>query len=87
MNVASDTYPQASADGTYDYRKTVSLKAMTATFAKAFGKSNLALERRAVFVHGVAEPPIAWSSRIASAWTVERQHSSPIMLSSSQLSY
>ena len=55
MQVMRDTYPKAAADGTYEYRKTVSLKALTAAFAKAFGGQPLDLDRRVVIIHGV--PP------------------------------
>lgn len=37
MKVPSDTYPKASVDGVFTYRKTVSLQAMNTAFAKAFG--------------------------------------------------
>jgi hypothetical protein len=77
MHVASDTYPKASADGTYDYRKTVSLKAMTAAFAKAFGNPDLALDRRVVFVHGVA-PAAALAGSVASLGTIPAQVTLPI---------
>lgn len=53
MNVAHGTYPKASAAGTYTYRQTVSLKALTAAFAKAFKDQTLDLDRRVVFIHGV----------------------------------
>lgn len=53
MDIPSDTYPKASADGTYNYQVKVSLKALQAGFAKAFGDRNLDLDRRVVFIHGV----------------------------------
>jgi hypothetical protein len=54
MDVAHGTYPKASATGTYIYRETVALKELTAAFAKAFNGQTLDLDRRVVFVHGVA---------------------------------
>lgn len=54
MDVAHGTYPKASAAGTYTYQQTVSLKGLTAAFAKAFNDQTLDLDRRVVFVHGVA---------------------------------
>jgi hypothetical protein len=77
MQVASDTYPKASAGGTYDYRKTVSLKGMTAAFASAFGHSDLALDRRVVFVHGVA-PTAALAASVASLGTIPAHVTLPI---------
>lgn len=56
MNVAEGEYPKASADGSYEYRKTVSLKALSAAFSKAFDGSMLDLDRRVVLVHGTAKP-------------------------------
>lgn len=53
MDVAHGTYPKASAAGTYTYRQTVSLKGLTAAFAKAFNDQTLDLDRRVVFIHGV----------------------------------
>lgn len=53
MDVAHGTYPKASAAGTYTYQQTVSLKGLTAAFAKAFNDQTLDLERRVVFIHGV----------------------------------
>ncbi len=52
MNVAEGTYPKASADGTYEYRRTVSLQALSAAFSKAFDGSKLDLDRRVVLIHG-----------------------------------
>jgi hypothetical protein len=54
MNVAEGTYPKASADGTYEYRRTVSLQALSAAFAKAFDGSKLDLDRRVVLIHGTS---------------------------------
>ncbi len=53
MQIARGTYPEASADGTSQYQKTVSLKALEAAFVKAFGDQELDLDRRVVFIHGV----------------------------------
>ncbi|MGH8157335.1 MAG: hypothetical protein ACREPQ_04405 [Rhodanobacter sp.] len=53
MQIASDSYPRASAAGTFTYRKTVSLAAFTTAFEKAFGSAALDLDRRVVFIHGV----------------------------------
>jgi hypothetical protein len=53
MDVAHGTYPKASDAATYTYRQTVSLKGLTAAFAKAFNDPTLDLDRRVVFIHGV----------------------------------
>ncbi len=53
MDIPSDTYPKAAADGSYRYEKTVSLAAMRKAFGKAFGKPKLDLDRRVVYIHGV----------------------------------
>jgi hypothetical protein len=53
MDVPQGTYPKASATGTLQYRKTVSLSTLEAAFAKAFDGQKLALDRRVVFVHGI----------------------------------
>jgi hypothetical protein len=53
MDVAHGTYPKASAGGTYEYREVVSLKALDAALSKAFGGTQLDLDRRVVFIHGV----------------------------------
>lgn len=53
MQVAQGTYPSASAGGSYEYRQVVSLKALDAAFGKSFGGTQLDLDRRVVFIHGV----------------------------------
>lgn len=54
MQVATGAYPKASSGGAFQYHKTVSLKALKAAFAKAFGDQNLGLDRRVIFIHGVS---------------------------------
>ncbi len=53
MDVAHGVYPKASSAGDYEYRKVVSLKALTAAFAKAFDGQKLDLDKRVVLIHGV----------------------------------
>lgn len=53
MTVVTDTYPTASAEGTYHYRETVPLDALRQAFAKAFGGQELDFDRRVVYIHGV----------------------------------
>jgi hypothetical protein len=77
MDVGGGTYPKAGADGTFQYQKTVSLKALDAAFAKAFGDKDLDLERRVVFVHGVLESTELPAS-VASLGTVPARVTLPI---------
>jgi hypothetical protein len=53
MDVAHGDYPKANADGSYIYRKTVSLAALKAAFGKAFDGAKLDLGKRVVYIHGV----------------------------------
>lgn len=53
MDIPANTYPKASARGTYTYKATVSLKALQAAFGKAFKGAPLDLDKRVVYIHGV----------------------------------
>jgi hypothetical protein len=53
MKIATDTYPKASASGSYHYKKTVSLKALQAAFNKTFGDADLDFTKRVVYIHGI----------------------------------
>ena len=53
MDVAHGHYPKASADGSYHYHETVSMKALSEAFAKAFKGQKLNLNKRVIFIHGV----------------------------------
>ncbi len=77
MDVPSDTYPKASADGAFKYQKTVSLKAMNAAFAKAFGEPDLHLDKRVVFIHGVP-PATSLPGSVASLGPIPAQVTLPI---------
>lgn len=77
MDIAANTYPKASAHGTYTYKETLSLKALQAAFAKAFNGASLDLDRLVVYVHGVpAETRLPAS--VASLGTVPAQVTLPI---------
>lgn len=52
MNIAHGTYPTASADGSYHYQETIQLGELDSVFEKKFG-SDLNLDNRVVFIHGV----------------------------------
>src|SRR6185437_1683424 len=77
MDIGGGTYPKAGADGTFKYQKTVSLKALDAAFAKAFGDKGLDLDRRVVFVHGILESTELPAS-VASLGTVPARVTLPI---------
>ena len=77
MDIGGGTYPKAGADGTFHYQKTVSLKALDAAFAKAFGDQKLDLDRRVVFVHGILESTELPAS-VASLGTVPARVTLPI---------
>jgi hypothetical protein len=77
MDIGGGTYPKAGADGTFTYQKTVSLKALNAAFAKAFGDEGLDLDRRVVFVHGILESTELPAS-VASLGTVPARVTLPI---------
>ena len=53
MDIGGGTYPKAGTDGTFQYQKTVSLKALDAAFAKAFGDKELDLDRRLLARHTI----------------------------------
>lgn len=55
MDVAHGDYPKASADGSYHYHKVVSVKELSAAFAKAFDGQALNLDKRVLLIHGVAD--------------------------------
>jgi hypothetical protein len=75
MNVAEGTYPKASSAGTYEYRQTVSLKALSAAFSKAFDGSKLDLDRRVVLIHGT---PNTLPASVASLGPIPPQVTLPI---------
>jgi hypothetical protein len=77
MQVAQGTYPKASAAGTYEYHSVVSLKALDTAFGKAFGGAPLALDRRVVFIHGIAATASLPTS-VASLGTIPAQVTLPI---------
>ena len=55
MDIPTNTYPHASANGTYDYVRTVSLAALQAAFGQHYSGHAIDLARRVVMVHGVPE--------------------------------
>lgn len=53
MHIPNNTYPKASADGSYHYHSVVSYKALKAAFHKAFPDQELDLSKRVIYIHGV----------------------------------
>lgn len=77
MQVGTDTYPKAAADGSYEYKKSVPLKALNAAFAKAFDGGKVDLDRRVVYIHGVPSNTRLPAS-VASLGTIPAQVTLPI---------
>lgn len=55
MTIVTDSYPKASATGSYSYKVTVSLAALNAAFGKAFDGHTIDLAHRVVYIHGVPD--------------------------------
>ncbi|PWG00436.1 hypothetical protein [Levilactobacillus bambusae] len=53
MDVPHDRYPVADDQGHFAYTKVVPLTELRANFAAAFGSSDLQLEKRVIYIHGV----------------------------------
>ena len=77
MKVVTDTYPKASAAGSYDYHKTVSLSALTKAFEQSSHSTALDLDRRVVFIHGVPSTT-KLPGTVASLGTIPAQVTLPI---------
>ena len=77
LKIAADTYPKASDTGSYSYRQSVPLDKLRQAFAGKFGGQELMLERRVVYIHGVA-PATTLPESVASLGTVPAQVTLPI---------
>jgi len=77
MEIVTDTYPKASANGSYHYVKTVSLKALEAAFSTKYPGQKLNLTSRVVYVHGVPSSTKLPAS-VASLGTIPAQVTIPI---------
>ena len=53
MNIPTDTYPVADENGSYHYEIEISLDDLKSAFAEAFGGSDLKLDSRVIYIHGV----------------------------------
>ena len=54
MDIPNDAYPVADANGYFAYTKIVPLQQLDAEFKKAFNDSELELDKRVIYIHGVA---------------------------------
>lgn len=54
MIIPTDTYPIADENGSYRYEAEISYEGMSKAFAEAFGGSELNLDDRVLYIHGVA---------------------------------
>lgn len=77
MEIVTDTYPKASANGTYDYKVTVSLSALNAAFGQKYDGHTIDLARRVVYIHGVPASTTL-PSTVASLGTIPAQVTIPI---------
>ncbi len=77
MDIPTDTYPHASAKGTYDYEKTMSLSALQSAFGTKFAGQKIDLDRRVVQVHGVPESTTLPAS-VASLGTIPARVTIPL---------
>lgn len=53
MEIPTDTYPVADDNGAYNYEIEISLDDLKSAFAEAFGGSELKLDSRVIYIHGV----------------------------------
>ena len=53
MEIPTDTYPIADDNGAYHYEIEISLDDLKTAFAEAFGGSELKLDSRVIYIHGV----------------------------------
>lgn len=54
MVIPTDTYPVADAEGSYHYEADIPYEGLTAAFAEAFGGSEINLDHRVLYIHGVS---------------------------------
>lgn len=55
MDIPTDTYPVADEEGNYSYEAEINLEDLAKVFGEAFDGENIDLEKRVLFIHGVAE--------------------------------
>lgn len=57
LKIARDTYPVANKSGVAHYTNTVSVAKLEAALKEKFNTPSLALDKRVIFIHGVADSP------------------------------
>ena len=55
MNVPNDNYPVSDDNGYFAYTKVVPLAALDAKFKETFNDSELELDKRVIYIHGVTD--------------------------------
>lgn len=55
MDVPTDTYPKADENGNYHYEVEIDLKDLENAFSEAFNGSDINLDSRVLYIHGVPE--------------------------------
>ncbi|MFB9770508.1 hypothetical protein [Lactiplantibacillus modestisalitolerans] len=73
MDIPNDKYPVADANGHFAYTKIVPLAQLSAEFKKAFNDSELDLDKRVIYIHGVA-PELDLPATVAGAVGHYDQH-------------
>lgn len=73
MDIPNDAYPVADANGYFAYTKIVPLKELDVEFKKAFNDHDLALDKRVIYIHGVAKS-LALPSTVAGEVAQYDQH-------------
>lgn len=53
MDIPTDTYPHASADGSYEYVNMVPLKELEKNFGRIYPGQSINLDKRVVYIHGI----------------------------------
>lgn len=77
MVIPTNTYPHASAKGDFEYTKNVPLKQLAETFGRTYSGGTIDLDKRVIYVHGVASDSHLPSS-VSSLGTVPSHVTIPI---------
>jgi hypothetical protein len=77
LQIPSDTYPTANAAGAIRYEQAVSMRELEAALRSKFNGAGLDLEKRVVFIHGVA-PDAALPTSVQSLPGVPAQVTIPV---------
>ena len=55
LEIKTDTYPKADAQGNFNYSKVVSMQALSSAVSEKFGIENFSFDNFVVFVHGIRQ--------------------------------